>query len=177
MRRLYETGAIFETVHYGEPLRLPNQGHLDGPPIVAVLKDRVSGGGDGDLVDRLVGCRRDHTEEVAIGDDKPVRVAAGFYGHRRDRAIGFFRYNKPVRVAAGFYQVGGVLPVQEGILGRYGPDHTGNVRPIDGCTIDGDVPVAQVLVEGAGAVEHATHVGHREDVPASDITIANSRTM
>ena len=44
----------------GELLRLLPQCHLDGPPVVAVPKDRVPGGGDGDRVGSLVGGGRDH---------------------------------------------------------------------------------------------------------------------
>ena len=36
------------------------QSHFDGPPVVAVLKDRVSCSGDGDRVGRLVDVSRYH---------------------------------------------------------------------------------------------------------------------
>ena len=102
---------------------LPHQSHLDSPPVVAILEDRVSGSGDDNRVNRPVGGHRDHPEDVAAG------------------------YLKPVRVATGLYHIGRSLSVQEVVLGRYRPDRAGDVRPIYGCAVYRDIPAAQVLIK------------------------------
>ena len=67
---------------------------------------------------------------------------------------------KGVGVVTGGYGIYRIMSVKKRVLRRDSSDYAGRVFVVDGRIGQNYVPVAKILIKGAGAMEHVCHVGY-----------------